>query len=795
MTIACTLEITLTGWWHAGSGRSIGGYADAAVLRSPEGLPWIPGRTLRGLVREALELTESLGHSPDGTADRLCGSRPWKAGSDESLRRGRFRTRRGALRFGSAQLPKSWRDWAEDLKNRPRLDDLFGVFAQTAIESAGKPAAGLAKDHSLRTIEVAPPITLCADLQLDDTELDGVDWENALQKALPLIRGLGASRHRGLGRVQIRLREGDEQRPRTASREESGGIGERVLVRIDLSGELILSTTSATSGAHGTLDYIPGATLLGAVARRYRDFGADAWTVFHSGAVSFGNAYPLFGTEAQARPALPVPFAWHHPKGDPPGEDLANASLENRARAEDDEAGAVQLEQMRRGYVSRNGRLVKPETRYRQKTAIDRGRHGRVRDAALFGYASLNAGQSFLAEIRFDPDRVPEPLRRRVIESLTGGPLLIGRSRSAEYGEARAERCTDKALGKAFDALTAHGRPHRPTVLAFLLLSDLALEDADTGAPTTVPQAAHFGLPEGWVLDRTHSFARSRRYAPFNGKRRLFDAERQVLEKGSVLVFRAADGSPLDAAALAEVGRTVDRGLGLYCAEGLGRVVLEPWCLADARPHFADRPVPSGSSWPARPDRPDDLLFAWMERRYSERVLPAEAARLADESEKDFAALYREVLQEADLGGTPRQEAAPSNAQWGAVRDLLMNCDSRADIRKALFHQPDEAEKQRGEGGLCVTGVSSRAWLRGTSWDIRAKGSDAWQAVSFKDLLEDLLGDQALDEQLSAAGLIKQGEAEEALRGRLARLAILTLAHRMPRLLAGLDQRPHRGAA
>lgn len=813
MTVERTLEITLPGWWHVGSGRGIGGYADAAILRSPEGLPWIPGRTLRGLVREALEHAAAFGRLDADIAETLCGTAPPPdRPTEKTVRRRRFETDPGILRFGNARLPQAWRAWASDARNKATLDDLFGVFAQTAIYGRDGKAPGLARDHSLRTIEVAPPMTLQAGLQVDERAADGIDWERALEKALPLIRGLGASRHRGLGRARIALAGGDRGKATHAPLRpsDSAPVGDRVLLRIDLTDELILSTTSATTGAHQTLDFIPGAVLLGAAARRYAEFGEYAWAVFHAGGVRFGNAYPLIDRPGSPPvPTLPVPLAWHHAKGES-GEGgaaggtlgpakvarILDAKIQNRAHTESDRKASTQSVQMRKGYVSRDGRLVSPATRYRQKTAIDRDRQGRVREGALFGYASLDAGQAFLAEIRFDPGLVPQPVRRQVIDALTGGPLLIGRSRSAEYGEARAAVCDDPSVAAALDGLVEPGRPKRAKGLAVLLLSDLALEDEQTGAPTTLPQPRHFGLPEGWALSRARSFVRTRRYAPFNGKRRLFDAERQVLEKGSVLVFEAPDGAELDEAALADVRRTIDAGIGQHRAEGLGKVVMEPWCLDGDKPEFPEQQPNAGSSPGAESMNaamPDDPLFRWLMRRHDERVLPAEASKLAETSEALFATLYKEAWGEADRSGTPRQEAAPSNAQWGAVRDLVMDCATREDIRKALFHEPKKGERaSAADGGLCTTGVSRKAWRNGSHRDPR---THEWRFVSFSDLLEELLDADELDKPLNEAGLQRAGADPDRLRDGLARLAILTLAHRMPRRLAEWEHRLRKASA
>ncbi|MDE6805090.1 MAG: hypothetical protein K2J29_10705, partial [Muribaculaceae bacterium] len=41
--------------WHCGSGLSAGADVDALVIKDDCGLPFVPGKTVKGLVREAME--------------------------------------------------------------------------------------------------------------------------------------------------------------------------------------------------------------------------------------------------------------------------------------------------------------------------------------------------------------------------------------------------------------------------------------------------------------------------------------------------------------------------------------------------------------------------------------------------------------------------------------------------------------------------------------------------------------------------------------------------------------------
>lgn len=75
---------------------------------------------------------------------------------------------------------------------------LFRRLASTAVS-----AEGVAKDKSLRVFEVTVPMELRA-------SVDGPDegaWVEALKQASGAIWCLGAKRHRGYGRVAVKVEE------------------------------------------------------------------------------------------------------------------------------------------------------------------------------------------------------------------------------------------------------------------------------------------------------------------------------------------------------------------------------------------------------------------------------------------------------------------------------------------------------------------------------------------------------------------------------------------------------------
>ncbi len=180
-----SLTVEILEYWHAGSGRSRGPVVDSEPVKTPAGLPYLPGKTLRGLVREGVHQAEEAGHHavPAGTVARLFG-KPQQEGS---------------LRFSDATLGKELEAWVAT-DPEARCEVLFRRLGMTAIEGR----TGQAADETLRFVEVSIPVTLTARVHALG---DPGGAEEALRAGLCFVRGLGSGRRRGLGRVAMKLGE------------------------------------------------------------------------------------------------------------------------------------------------------------------------------------------------------------------------------------------------------------------------------------------------------------------------------------------------------------------------------------------------------------------------------------------------------------------------------------------------------------------------------------------------------------------------------------------------------------
>ncbi len=450
-----------------------------------------------------------------------------------------------------------------------------------------------------------------------------------------------------------------------------------------LESDTVVSERPATTGGHTSLDYIPGACFLGACAAALYDrLAGDAFAVFHSGQVRFGNAYPLDDDGCEA---LPIPLSWHHPKGSAwqKGGRMVTESVHNLLHAPKERLGAweregIQPKQLRAGFFSTSGRLVQPQSSYRMKTAIDRESINRAAESQLFGYESLAAGSRWYFDVETDA-AIFAGVADQIARALTDASIRVGRSRSAEYGQVSVTGLAQQAaeMWPPVEAEQVH----------IYCLSDLSLTDRRTGGPTLTPSPEAFGLAEARFLpDR--SYIRARSYAPFNGKRRLSDFERQVICKGSVITFTRPASLDLNA-----LQQQLAGGIGSYRYDGLGKVLVNPAFIIGE--HLATR---AGRT------------LATSGKTAIVATVPPLAGWLTERRQEQERAILLKELVERWFKEIKLVDGAPSNAQWSQLRQIALQAKTRQEYEDRLF----------GKKGLCTHGVGRKQWEKefrfGSGW-------------------------------------------------------------------------------
>jgi len=173
-------KIDLFTHWHAGSGLYGGTNANLTVIRNQAGLPFIPGKTLKGLIREGAEAINSL--IPDLVTNQFIDT---IFGQEDKVHSICF--------FSNAELS---RKFSENVRDKQK-QYLYTTIASTAID-----AMGMAKDQSLRQMEVTLPLVLYGSIE-HFPNIPG--YEMQLSYCLQWIKKLGHRRTRGFGRCELSI--------------------------------------------------------------------------------------------------------------------------------------------------------------------------------------------------------------------------------------------------------------------------------------------------------------------------------------------------------------------------------------------------------------------------------------------------------------------------------------------------------------------------------------------------------------------------------------------------------------
>ncbi len=185
--------------WHIGNGKESGAYADALVLKDNNNLPYIPGKSIKGLLRHAFTTAIDNKWFDDETdlLNIIFGNE-----NREGL------TSQGALQLSSASLSLNEQTFFKENKTTSKY--LYRVLQFTAIDHK----SGVASESSLRSMEVTVPMLLTAELNLnsnypvlkENPKLEQ-NFFSYLEQIVPLITELGAKRHRGLGKVYVSIKK------------------------------------------------------------------------------------------------------------------------------------------------------------------------------------------------------------------------------------------------------------------------------------------------------------------------------------------------------------------------------------------------------------------------------------------------------------------------------------------------------------------------------------------------------------------------------------------------------------
>jgi len=183
MELKYTIE--LLSEWHIGSGLGAGAETDSEILKDDKGLPYIPGKTIKGLLKDVFNDISDVN--------------PTKISSDSIVKVfGNFDGNNNRSIKGSAYFSNAVLDEAEtnEIVSNGLQSFLYKNITSTAIDKNG-----IADNKSLRTREICMPLKMKGIIEVEE------QYKSEIALAIKWIRHIGVNRNRGLGRCKFIIEE------------------------------------------------------------------------------------------------------------------------------------------------------------------------------------------------------------------------------------------------------------------------------------------------------------------------------------------------------------------------------------------------------------------------------------------------------------------------------------------------------------------------------------------------------------------------------------------------------------
>jgi len=170
--IALHYTIQFLSYWQIGSGKGSGNLSDASILKDANGLPYLPGKTIKGLLLDAVKDNHV----------------------DAATQRAIFGEENGqtvTTIFESAVLDTPIKTAL--LQSPQLIPGLYEIKTFIRLDESKQAVHG-----ALRTKEACLPLTLVGTIQCTDEAAKAT-----LQASFPFLKHAGLKRNRGFGRCRI----------------------------------------------------------------------------------------------------------------------------------------------------------------------------------------------------------------------------------------------------------------------------------------------------------------------------------------------------------------------------------------------------------------------------------------------------------------------------------------------------------------------------------------------------------------------------------------------------------------
>ncbi len=545
-----------------GSGEGLSGVIDVDINYNDYGIPFIPAKRLKGILREAALELEEHGQLDGIRVEDIFGQSGNKHSSDFHLYNGYLEETSSLEDFLKWCFHRENNN-SNGLKvifNKQQILELYTYTrSQTTVGSNG-----IAKDGSLRTFRVLRKgLTFQFDIDFASNFLPQIE------KIIKVANNFGLSRTRGFGEIKLELTK-DERDENFAEQVSNNENYSKLSLEIENLSQLL--TTNQVGKIQFTETYIPGTAINGAFASLYikskkaedKNYDPNNDELFKKlflfDEVKYSNGYPCIFIDDKHHPTIPAPASFVREKNKKNYFDMANTeSFED--------ASKVQTNSINSSYVK-----IKDKTFYKHNVPVEiEYHHARPEDRSQ-GRASEGNGQFFQFEVispkqTFSCEIYGKKKYLEMIDNLinqNNSKLYLGKSKTSQYGLCKVieHKIQDyektKILWEASELLVItlvsdmmlvneYGKLFPdPNLLIDEILSELNVKNDDVYTVNSFINTKHIGGYLGvWNLPRT---------------------QQNVLSSGSVIVLRNDTDSDI------EINSIVHKSFGLRQNEGFGQI-------------------------------------------------------------------------------------------------------------------------------------------------------------------------------------------------------------------------------
>lgn len=680
------LALTFDSDWHIGSGAGIPGSLYRQVLRDDHGLPYVPGKTLTGIIRDAAEWIAATRDSAEGGCahrwtDAVSGlfgvQTPDQSGKKEHINS----CQPAAMGISSAVFSPEMQAY---FKENPEILPLLFI-SQSGVMIDRKKGVS-AEEHLFSTEKVRQGCVLFATMRFNRPLTD--DEGKLLVDAIKAVRHIGGKRRRGGGKCTLSLSDTETKNENRISKDLPGSVADSEYIELSFrltTLQPVIVNKVTLGNVTKTDNIIPGVMLLPYFTREiFASLGKERMvSAIMNGELSIGNFLPDF----EGKQGYPVPLSFTRKKErSETGKNIYNRLVEGNVS---EEGKAIQMKEVRTGYVVLGGEKNESPAYYPAENQITLRTHNTIEDSkqrptekvgGLFTYEAIKQDSVFRGFIKISGklwNEIRKTLSDPDLARLCKSHLSIGQSRKDEYGRVELEYANTKNNSidcASLDLIEKKGSSY----LVVYLLSDTLIRNGYLGYTSSLDDLREVLQKELAVdlvdvpddeLSQQHVNGRSITEFPLGGEgghfirthRReswhsVWGLPRPTLlyfQAGSVLLFKVANPNAWDRQKAREL---MDKGLGDRIAEGYGRVLLNPIFCTSSDVSEASRIPTEETPQPSPPQNDADPFIILLKGEYVKKHL-RQSIRCGIYGESKNKTIHNLLTK------------APTNAQCGSLRE------------------------------------------------------------------------------------------------------------------------------